>query len=384
MINTIFNKDCIEGLKQLPAGSVQTCVTSPPYFGLRDYGTEGQIGLEATPQEFVTAMVTVFREVRRVLRDDGTLWLNLGDSYARQGSDSYQVGKNALIENQIKGRCKRLSKPPEGPKHKDLVGIPWRVAFALQEDGWYLRQDIIWHKPNPMPESVTDRCTKSHEYIFLLSKKPMYYFDSEAIKEDSVTAGEVRGGGKRYSENAVYGYRNDTQHLSNYGATPSKRNKRDVWSVAVKPCREAHFATFPHELIRPCILAGTSQKGHCPECGSIFERQINRIPATSKPCPKTQAAHEARGGTGEPVGTVGKSGGGRIDGYTQTLGWKPTCSCGLNPEPDIVLDVFMGSGTTAIVSKEEGRNYVGFELNPEYIAIAERRLSSVVCQPHLI
>lgn len=265
--------DCIESMRGLPDQSVQTCVTSPPYFGLRDYGHEGQIGLEPTPDEFVGKLVEVFREVRRVLRDDGTLWLNLGDSYA-----SYRDGKatpdttrgddtGTLVP---KGSAKnRMASTFAGSsiKHKDLIGIPWRVAFALQADGWYLRQDIIWHKPNPMPESVTDRCTKAHEYIFLLSKSERYYFDSVAIAEPSAYFGKdprsgkgnIRYEGKRTEGDAAA---NGQQSFVTVNET---RNKRSVWTVTTKPFKGAHFATFPPNLIEPCIKAG------CPEGGIVLD-----------------------------------------------------------------------------------------------------------------
>ena len=230
MTVSILVGDCVEQMKLLPDASAQTCVTSPPYFGLRDYGVDGQIGLEPTPDEFVASLVTVFREVRRVLRDDGTLWLNLGDSYARTGGTDRKV--------------------PSGLKDKDLIGVPWRVAFALQADGWYLRQDIIWHKPNPMPESVRDRCTKAHEYIFLLSKSPRYYFDSEAIKEPA-SAPPKKCGPKNDAS------RNDSGRTGIVRGDGETRNRRSVWTVSTKPFGGAHFATFPPALIEPCILAGS-------------------------------------------------------------------------------------------------------------------------------
>lgn len=225
-MTSIFLGDVRDVLPSLPAGIFHTCVTSPPYFGLRDYGHGGQIGLEPTPDEFVAALVGVFREVRRVLRDDGTVWLNLGDSYG---------------------------------KGKQLLGIPWRVAFALQADGWYLRQDIIWHKPNPMPESVTDRCTKAHEYIFLLSKSPRYYFDADAIKEPS-SKFEKEGGRPRTQPN---GLRADAaKKLGGFQMqVVETRNRRSVWTVTTKPFAGAHFATFPPDLIEPCILAGAPVGG---------------------------------------------------------------------------------------------------------------------------
>ena len=330
MINQIINSDCLSGLKQLPDGSVNCCVTSPPYFGLRNYGVDGQIGLEATPEIFVAKMVEIFKEVKRVLRDDGTLWLNLGDSYSGGGCGSRD--SNKWPKQSRNDHMPVHAKKNTGLKEKDLIGIPWRVAFALQADGWYLRQDIIWHKTNPMPESVLDRCTKAHEYIFMLSKSPRYYYDAESIREQRTSdenAKTFRGGAYTKNEtfdNAEGGKRKvvgntrvDKQrgHSRRHagfndrwdGMTKEEqgsmgRNKRDVWSVATAPFKESHFATFPPELIRPCILAG------CP-------------------------------------------GGG------------------------VVLDPFMGAGTTALVALQERRTYVGFELNPEYIKIIEKRLKTV-------
>lgn len=306
-MNQIILGDCIEQMRKQPAGIAQTCITSPPYWGLRDYGHEGQIGLEQTPEAYVVRMVEVFREVRRVLRDDGTLWLNLGDSYANNGArDSSKVGGSTgeRIRRGVKGTMdSRPRDIPEGFKPKDLIGIPWRVAFALQADGWYLRQDIIWHKPNPMPESVTDRCTKAHEYIFLLSKSNKYYFDNEAIKEPSAYygidqrsgMGNIRYEGKRTQGDASA---NGQQSFVTINET---RNKRSVWTVTTKSFAGAHFATYPPDLIEPCVLAGSM-------------------------------------------------------------------------EGDLVIDPFMGAGTTALVAAKYGRQYLGFELNPHYKDIAEKRL----------
>ena len=261
----ILHGDCLETLRTLECRSVHCCVTSPPYFGLRDYDVEGQIGAEPTPDEFVAALVAVFREVRRVLRDDGTAWLNLGDSYAgsgkgRNADGSHQEGgKQGTSRGTINGR---LNKTFSGDtaKPKDLIGIPWRVAFALQADGWYLRQDIIWHKPNPMPESVRDRCTKAHEYIFLLSKSPRYYYDHEAAKEPAVK-GAARSNfhsGKTATHQLGRSSTRDRQE-------DGKRNRRSVWTVSTRPYKGAHFATFPPDLIEPCILAG------CPEGGTVLD-----------------------------------------------------------------------------------------------------------------
>lgn len=314
MTGEILVGDCRESLRSLPDRSVNCVVTSPPYFGLRDYGVDGQLGLEPTPDEFVAAMVEVFREVWRVLRDDGTLWLNLGDSYNNAGSSRNGEGLDGSRRGGATGpdgatsykkRDLRYALREHGIKHKDLIGIPWRVAFALQADGWYLRQDIIWSKPNPMPESVTDRCTKAHEYIFMLSKSPRYYFDSEAIKEPAVSDHKSGNGFKRDArmsyQNADGTPRGNDEQWTDVGG---KRNRRSVWTVSTKPFKGAHFATFPPDLIEPCVLAGA------------------------------------------PVGGV-------------------------------VLDPFGGAGTTGLVAQRNGRNSVLCELNYEYVGIACERLGDV-------
>lgn len=392
-LNVVYNEDCLQGLKKLPDECVDCCITSPPYYGLRDYGTghweggdpdcphyrtnkvnsnnatghkamaEGghavgdaiyksvcplcgavrvdeQIGLEETPEQYIEKLTEVFMEVHRVLKPDGTLWINIGDSYAAQRSGTHQPaetlaggchGKTKEGDNVNRGRhdgyCPSRNANAIGLKHKDLIGIPWMLAFSLRNAGWYLRQDIIWHKPNPMPESVRDRCTKSHEYIFLLSKSDRYYFDYEAIQEEAKTqeCGSIRFGGNKYGDNddkhfQTYsgkewkpktkncqydGQRPNTMHMRREEGFKDKeyvvRNKRDVWSVNTKPDLNAHFAVYPEELIRPCILAG------CPKGG-------------------------------------------------------------------VVLDPFMGSGTTARVARTWGRNFVGFELNPEYIDIIKKKI----------
>ena len=303
----IIEGDCIEGMRRLEGQSVNCVVTSPPYFGLRDYGHDGQIGLEASPDAFVAKLVEVFREVRRVLRDDGTVWLNLGDSYAASQSTNGGYSDKSTLAGftnpATKGRQSNESgerrKIVHGLKHKDLIGIPWRVALALQADGWYLRQDIIWHKPNPMPESVRDRCTKAHEYVFLLSKSPRYYFDHEAMQEPASKG--AAGSSFNIGKTAVHqlGRSSDAERVED-----GTRNRRSVWTVATKPYKGAHFATFPPDLIRPCILAG------CPKDGTV-------------------------------------------------------------------LDPFGGAGTTALVALEEGRKALLCELNPEYIALAHKRLEGL-------
>ena len=258
----ILQGDCIESLKKLEDESINTCITSPPYWGLRDYnGEEKQLGLEETPEEFVENLVNVFREVKRVLRDDGTVWLNLGDSYSSGGRTT--TTNQTLRGDKDYGVTR--PKPSEGIKPKDLIGIPWRVAFALQADGWYLRQDIIWHKPNPMPESVRDRCTKAHEYIFLLSKNAKYYFDNEAIKEDAVA--KNRTAGNKVPQKGTDQPFSETKQglIKAQQKKYQKRNKRSVWTVTTKPFKGAHFATFPMDLIEPCVLAG------CPEGGTVLD-----------------------------------------------------------------------------------------------------------------
>ena len=304
-MNKIEFGDCRETMRRWKDQGIkaQTCVTSPPYYGLRDYGHDGQIGLEETPEEYIQAMVEVFRCVWDVLEDDGTLWLNIGDSYcnsngfARASPEYQREGRNNMPAND-----RKLDKLHEaGLKTKDLIGIPWMLAFALRADGWYLRQDIIWHKPNPMPESVQDRCTKAHEYIFLLSKKQKYYYDYESIKENAVGA---RGGAPIKARNTEFrqgDVKSVNDGLANGWQPSEDRNKRSVWTVNPKPYEGAHFAVFPTELIEPCIMAGA------------------------------------------PVGGV-------------------------------VLDPFMGSGTTAQVAQHLGRQYLGCELNLDYKPLQEKRL----------
>lgn len=319
---TILVGDVRQRLSNIVDGSVQCCVTSPPYWGLRDYGADGQIGLETSPLEYVAEIVEVFREVWRVMADDGVLWLNLGDSYAGSGKGRNGDGSMGKLIS-----AKQLSsvgsyagrtcyKVIYGLKPKDLVGIPWRVAFALQADGWYLRQDIIWAKPNPMPESVTDRCTKSHEYLFMLTKYRKYYFDDKAIAEEAKTkpgaTWQERKAAGATAGNVIVGHetRNGTQRVvhgkgvtSNLTRQDGLRNKRSVWTINTKPFRGAHFAVMPEALVEPCVLA------------------------SSRP-------------------------------------------------NDLVLDPFTGSGTVAVVALKHGRNFVGVELNPEYAEIAKKRIES--------
>tara|TARA_R110002111_G_scaffold181935_2_gene247480 strand:- start:1482 stop:2447 length:966 start_codon:yes stop_codon:yes gene_type:complete len=265
----ILTGDCVELMKKMDGESVDMCVTSPPYWGLRDYGHgESQLGLEATPEEYIDNMVKVFREVKRVLKPEGTLWLNIGDSYNGSGGSGGDYNKGGIKE----GQPKYGKKNTPSLKPKDLVGIPWMLAFALRADGWWLRQDIIWAKPSCMPESVTDRCTKNHEYVFLLSKNKDYYYDHEAIKEDTVSKADKRKSAFTYADNEDWAKDKDASRISKAKGIAdarvkqyAKRNKRSVWWVSPKPFPEAHFAVFPVELIEPCILAG------CPADGLVLD-----------------------------------------------------------------------------------------------------------------
>ena len=330
----ILQGDCVESLNKLEDQSINTCITSPPYWGLRNYNDEEkQLGMEDTPEEFTENLVKVFREVKKVLRDDGTVWLNLGDSY----------GKN-----------------------KQLTGIPWRVAFALQQDGWYLRQDIIWHKPNPMPESVTNRCTKAHEYIFLLSKKPKYYYDHEAIKEDAKYPQGPNSPQSIKKGKGEFGM--DTRGgLSKIGAL-AKKNKRSVWTVTTKPFKGAHFATFPKDLIEPCVLAGCPEK-MCCECGTPYKRQMQKTGEFQRRWSKTIATAEGSPHEGQSS----------MQNIYEDLGLQKQCDCQTNEtKAGTVLDPFGGSGTTGIVAAQHNRNAVLLELNQEYIDLAKERINKEV------
>ena len=365
----ILQGDCIESLKKLEDQSINTCITSPPYWGLRNYNDEEkQLGMEDTPEEFVDNLVVVFQEVKRVLRDDGTVWLNLGDSYCGTGhKGNYTDPKHKEGRN---GQKIALNNKIEGLKSKDLIGIPWRVALALQQDGWYLRQDIIWHKPNPMPESVKDRCTKAHEYIFLLSKSPKYYFDNEAIKEDGVIKAGTKGakGSKdRQNQKGV------NARPPEYKIYDGKRNKRSVWTITTKPFKGAHFATFPMDLIEPCVLAGCPEK-ICVDCGKPYIRQVESKRFKRNELPKDDPRYRPNTYEGSYKDINGKA----DAGYTETkdLGLQKQCDCETNEtKAGTVLDPFAGSGTTGIVAVNHNRNAVLLELNEEYIEIAKERIN---------
>jgi len=367
MSTRILTGDCRETLKTLGEGTVQCVVTSPPYWGLRDYGADGQIGLEVTPDEYIAAMVEVFREVRRVLRDDGVCWLNLGDSYTSRGRDS-----RAPDMKDSKGDRENESRPPtpSGLKPKDLVGIPWRVAFALQADGWWLRQDIIWSKNNPMPEPVTDRCTRSHEYLFMLTKSERYFYDAEAIKEPLASPGAMSPFGTKHAhaQNAQFSH---SGRVYDAGAVGS-RNKRSVWTVNPRPYDGAHFAVMPPMLVEPCVLAGTSEAGCCPTCGAPWERETERVGGTSGDNLGLREDAPRAGIRGSGLSGAPPS---HMIGKTVTKGWAPTCQCPEHtPVPCTVLDPFGGSGTVGMVSRWLGRDAVLCELNPEYVKLIEERV----------
>lgn len=376
--------DALARLRELPDESVHCVVTSPPYWGLRDYGVEGQIGQEPTPDEYVLKLVAVFREVRRVLRRDGTCWLNLGDTYAGYWGDAKAREQNRPSSADTNGWTNGFHMNARPSFHqafdelrlkpKDLVGIPWMLACALRADGWWLRSDIIWHKPNPLPESVTDRPTKSHEYLFLLTRSNSYYYDAEAISE--IAVGDTPGNLTHKDQTA---YESGDVHMRTKAGLAkvtavSRRNRRSVWTIAVEAFSEAHFATFPTKLVEPCILAGTSEHGCCARRGAPWKRITERTHtfqsgsgrAGHAPSGKFAGSIQAESGDYDirlgPVTT------------TVTLGWKPSCSCSAPMAPCTVLDPFNGAGTTGLVALRLGRHYVGIELNPDYVAMSERRV----------
>lgn len=391
----LYCGDAAETLRQMPEESVHCVVTSPPYWGLRDYGTDGQIGLEYTPEEFVGKLVEVFREVRRVLRSDGTCWVNMGDSY---WSDTYKKGAPDQSYWQTDGKAHRegggcIPDRPNGLKPKDLCGMPWRLAFALQADGWWLRSDIIWSKPNPMPESVTDRPTKAHEYLFLLTKSARYFYDAEAVKEEAIHEGKVvkaTGGTSKNAQCCKEQGSRRTLGFVKHDTVVSARNKRTVWEIATHAFPGAHFATFPPKLVEPCILAGTSERGCCPECGSPWVRVVEKSGGTIG---KSWHSHEndLQGGMSQydpdcQKGGVGKATDEDGNAYqVRTTGWHPSCKCGREDTvPCTVLDPFGGSGTVAEEANRFDRRAVLIELSPEYCRLAvDERLRDALAQGRL-
>ena len=452
----LYTGHALDLLKSIPPSSVQCCITSPPYWNLRDYafcqcssdpectkcggtgsiqgtshiwggdptcehdwsagertpqsggtgsasskqktntGTQGSVqqpimykeclfcgawygslGQETTPEQFIQHLVEIFREVKRVLRDDGTLWVVIGDSYAGSGKGAWNRS-DLQKETHVPGvHGRRTVKGQSGCKPKDLIGIPWMLAFALRADDWYLRQDIIYSKLNPMPSSVTDRCVTSHEYVFLLSKSKDYYFDHYAIQEDAVTAGKnVKLGKKSFSKEQAAGANIPASGnaLSETYDVKAMRNKRSVWPLTSKPFKGSHFATFPETLIEPMILAGTSTHGCCNECGMPYERQVEKtvenlsnaaiagteIEGKGHPSDQVREDHDIRNG---PVQSV------------RTTGWKKSCTCTSGAvRPCTVLDPFSGAATTGMVALRNGRDYIGLEQNSDYQSIADKRL----------
>lgn len=359
--------DVLDGLAKIPAGSVHCCVTSPPCWGLRDYGVDGQIGLEKTPEEFVGRMVEVFRAVRRVLREDGTLWLNLGDCYATGAGKVGMCPGGGKQGEQWQGATTSPNRMPiEGLKPKDLCMMPWRVALALQADGWWLRSVICWAKKSPMPESVTDRPTSSWEPIFLMAKSERYFYDAEAVRENIGAAPDVRERASTFSKAGESGsHHTGAEVISTIG-----RNQRNVWHLGPEPYAEAHFATFPTEIPRRAIKAGTSEKGCCAACGAPWVRRMEKQ--------KHYGDYKARGAKPEHVKSHENAPTGE-DFYREyvppkCVGWQPGCTCGAEVVPCLVLDPFLGSGTTVAVARELGRYGVGCELNPEYAALARERI----------
>lgn len=464
---TLYHADCLAALRALPDRSVRSCVTSPPYYGLRDYdlpptewpavtyrpiagapevtipgcdpacnhewgdesypdrrgvqlgkattvdarqasrgarclrcgGWRGCLGLEETPEAYMGHLVLIFREVRRVLTDDGTLWLNLGDSYANNPSTSviprseqgngtgiYQIPpeKHHAARRQTPNRATSLAQA--GYKKKDLLGNPWRVTFALQEDGWYLRCDVIWHKPNPMPESVRDRPTRNHEYLFLLSKRAKYYYDPEAIKEDA--SGNTHPKGPKNSppksllhEDARARVKNNGSYTAAIPDVVSSRNKRSVWTISPQQFAGAHFATMPEALVEPCILAGSSERGRCAACGKPWVRSL----ASNNPSKGTNTGADMTGGaarTGNPQTSAGlhRNQGG-VYSTRRDLGFKPSCTCNADTAPDTILDPFCGSGTVGRVARKLGRHFIGIDRSADYCAMAAERITAPIEPP---
>ena len=458
----ILQGDSTEVMRGMEPESVHCVVTSPPYWGLRNYGVDGAYGLEPTLEEYIANMVEVFREVRRVLRKDGSLWLNLGDAYwGSWGNYGGQGGPNGQRHKETErfdrpayadnGRRPPQSYSNSSLKPKDLIGLPWRVAFALQADGWWLRSDIVWHKPNTMPESVRDRPTRAHEYVFLLTKSARYYYDADAIREPakdplddirrmrqqhdankSAATAERNGLRARTDKQRGHsrthaGFNDRWDAMSKAEQQAMGANKRTVWSIATQPYSGAHFATFPEKLVEPCILAGTSERGVCGVTGDPWERVVevtpeyqavldsgkawrtnagkpdgltNRQnkdhPSTLPPKHTTTGWRPTCGAPWERVVMVEDPGRRLGKGYHDhgddigrgqrgvfsangrptrtTTGWQPTCEHDSEPVASVVLDPFCGSGTTGVVALRHGRSFVGIELNPEYIALARKRI----------
>ena len=369
--------NCIDLMRAMPAGSVQCCITSPPYFGLRDYdlppnewgdGWIGCLGLEPTPGQFIAHLVEVFAEVRRVLRDDGTLWVNMGDSYANDSKWGGSSGGKHVSALHGAGGGVGRGRRSTGCKGKDLIGIPWLLAFALRAEGWYLRSDIIWHKPNPMPESITDRPTSAHEHLFLLAKSPRYFYDADAIREPDSGRITPAPCGRAGIVGAVQRSRRRGNRGLTHGAPArdsvlAAATSGNVWTVATQPYADAHFATFPPKLIEPCVLAGSAERA-CGECGAPWERVVER---EVRPPRGVERAWSAGSAVGQPQrDAIGPPGNGLNVQPTTTLGFAPSCDHDDGAATSTVLDPFSGAGTTGLVALRHGRSFVGLELSPVF------------------
>ncbi len=390
--NRIIKDDVVRGLRTLPDGCVQTVVTSPPYYKLRNYEVRGQIGLEDTVKEYVGRLVGVFGEVRRVLRDDGTFWLNLGVSYAGDGNSRESNGR-AGYKKGVRQRVKRTS---QEFKNKDLIGIPWMVALALQADGWWLRSEVIWHKPNPITASATDRPTVAHETIFLLSKNSRYFYDADAIREpfepDSGKPMKTPGGWD--TGKGAHGtiHRNGREKGHSTVSQTKGANRRSVWKFPAQPYKGAHFATFPERLPELCIKAGTSEAGACGNCGKPLERIVEKG-AVDEEWKKKSGADKSGGYRGKATKNFKTAQAQNasdvkrriLDGMRErvTTGWRRRCSCKAKTVPCVVLDPFLGSGTTAVVAKKLGRDWTGIELSPESVELARKRIRKTSFEPDM-
>lgn len=353
----VITGDCRKKLRELPTESVHMCVTSPPYWGLRDYGIEGMIGLENSFDEWLLIMVDIFREVQRVLRKDGTLWLNIGDAYAGSPNGRSATDTKALGSDDRTFRDRPINMAIGRFKPKDLMMMPARLALTLQADGWWLRSEIIWAKPNPMPESVTDRPTSAHEKVYLLSKSPRYFYDAEAVREPMNGNTNDRGTKRNPPiDNAGIGHKGWVSYMTKDNEL-TQRNLRNVWTIATAPFRESHFATFPPKLVELCIKAGTSEKGVCAGCGRPWVREVERTAMEIDQSPRVDA-----------LGTMTKA------PTSKTTGWRPSCGCEAAVKPATVLDPFLGAGTTGLVSDRLGRDCIGVELNPDYAEMARKRI----------
>ena len=376
--------ECLDVLKSMESDSVHCVVTSPPYWGLRAYkGDTGMIGLEPTFDGHLDSLVAVFREVRRVLRKDGTCWVNYGDGFANDGKWGGSTGGKHAAGLHGKTGIGR-QKVKTGLKPKDLMMMPARVAMALQADGWWLRSEIIWHKPNPMPESVSDRPTSAHEKIYLLTKNSRYFYDTEAVRNPvyAERGGGAYSGGKDVTGSLAQSPREATERIADSMKNGSGSNLRNVWKIPTFSFKSAHFATFPPALVEPCIKAGTSEKGCCSACGAPLVRVVEK---TGSPHDGNTESEYATGSNAHRISLMRQAArerGGEYAQQTKTTGWQPTCTCNAESVPCVVLDPFNGAGTTGVVAMSYGRSYIGIEINPEYadnVSTSDHKRWTIVC-----